>query len=111
MSERSSRRQFLERTLGVSAAAVAGSLAFEDQTLMAQLVKRSDNQADAPPIVGLQKGDFCGLNVSRLILGGMKNVTKPWIGFKGPGRRARPAKQRVQVRAGERGRLPLRRYV
>jgi hypothetical protein len=46
------------------------SLAFEDQALMAQLVKRADNQADTPPVVGLQVSDFCGLKVSRLIIGG-----------------------------------------
>lgn len=71
MSGKSSRRQFFERMFGVSAAAaVGGSLAFEDQALMAQLVKRSDSQSDAAPVVGLQKGDFCGLKVSRLIIGG-----------------------------------------
>ena len=37
MSKKTTRRKFFERTLGVSAAAaVAGSLSFEHQTLLAQ---------------------------------------------------------------------------
>jgi len=71
MSKKPSRREFFERTLGVSAAAaVAGSFSFEDQMLMAQLVDRSKSDSPQEPITGLQSGEFCGLRVSRLIIGG-----------------------------------------
>ena len=71
MNEKPSRRKFFEKTLGYSAAAaVGGSLGFEHQALFAQLVDRTKGGGEEQPITGLQTGDFCGLQVSRLIIGG-----------------------------------------
>jgi hypothetical protein len=62
------RREVL-RTLGVSSALLGGA-SYEDKTLLAQLVDRSECGKVKEPVKGLQRGKFGKYEVSRLIIGG-----------------------------------------
>jgi hypothetical protein len=65
---RISRRQVL-RTMGLSST-MLGGISYEDKTLLAQLVDRSDYGRAKDPVKGLQRGRFGKYEVSRLIIGG-----------------------------------------
>lgn len=70
MGEKLNRRNFVERSLGLSAGVAAG-LGFEHQALLGQLGARKGKQDSADrPVEGLQHGQLGGLQVSRLIIGG-----------------------------------------
>lgn len=69
MGKRLNRRDFVQRSLGISAGVIAG-LSFEHQALLAQLVERSEYEKRKEPVKGLQRGKFAGQEVSRLIIGG-----------------------------------------
>ncbi len=69
MGKRLNRRDFVQRSLGISAGVIAG-LSFEHQALLAQLVERSEYGKRKDPVKGLQRGKFAGQEVSRLIIGG-----------------------------------------
>ncbi len=69
MSKSCNRRKFMARSLGAATGMLAG-LSFEHQALFAQLVDRSEYGKEKEPVKGLQKGNFCGLEISRLIIGG-----------------------------------------
>ncbi len=70
MGDKLNRRNFVERSLGLSAGVAAG-LGFEHQALLGQLGARKGNQDSADsPVEGLQHGQLGGRQVSRLIIGG-----------------------------------------
>ena len=69
MSEKSNRRRFVKKSLGISTGILAG-LSFEHQALLAQLVDRANYGKAQEPVKGLQKGKFGKLEISRLIIGG-----------------------------------------
>ena len=64
-----SRRVFLGRSLGLVTAAAAG-ISYEDRTLLAQLVDRSEYGIRKEPVKGLQRGKLGRYEISRLIIGG-----------------------------------------
>ncbi len=63
------RRAFLGKSLGLCAGVMAG-ISYEDRTLLAQLVDRSEYGKRKEPVKGLQRGKLGKYEVSRLIIGG-----------------------------------------
>jgi hypothetical protein len=70
MKENSNRRRFIGNSLGIAAGLAVAGRCLEETTLLAQLVNREQGAPTEEPVVGLQKGRFGGLEVSRLIIGG-----------------------------------------
>ncbi|HYK89150.1 MAG TPA: hypothetical protein VE398_10290 [Acidobacteriota bacterium] len=66
---RLNRRVFLGRSLGLCTGVAAG-ISYEDQTLLAQLVNRSEYGIKKTPVKGLQHGKLGNYEISRLIIGG-----------------------------------------
>lgn len=69
MSKGINRRSFIGKSLAVSTGVAAG-IAIEETQLLAQMVDKSKYGEKQEPVKGLQKGRFCGREVSRLIIGG-----------------------------------------
>lgn len=63
------RRDLLRTSLAISGT-LLGGISYEHQTLLAQLVDRSEYGKVKEPVKGLQRGKFGKYEVSRLIIGG-----------------------------------------